>query len=161
MEKIKKTICVIQARTGSTRLPDKVLLKIKGKSILEIVIDRLKKSKKINQIILATTRKVSDKKLIKIAKEKNIDYFTGSEENVLKRFYSCSKKFNADIIVRITSDCPLVDYRLVDEMLTFYKKKNYDYISNAIKPTYPDGLDVAIFNSNVMSTESKFIKQSS
>ena len=158
MEKIKKTVCIIQARTGSTRLPDKVLLKIKGKSILEIVIDRLKKSKKINQIVLATTRKVSDRRLIKIAKEKNIDYFAGDEENVLKRFYSCSKKFNADTIVRITSDCPLVDYRLVDEMLTFYNKKDYDYISNAIKPTYPDGLDVAIFDSNVLSKAFKKAK---
>ena len=70
MEKIKKTVCIIQARTGSTRLPDKILLKIKGKSILEIVIDRLKKSKKINQIILATTKKIGDKRLIKIAKKK-------------------------------------------------------------------------------------------
>ena len=128
MEKIKKTVCIIQARTGSTRLPDKILLKIKGKSILEIVIDRLKKSKKINQIILATTKKIGDKRLIKIAKKKNIDYFAGDEENVLKRFYTCSKKFNADIIVRITSDCPLVDYRLVDEMLAFYKKKKTSII---------------------------------
>ena len=111
MEKLKKTICIIQARTGSTRLPEKVLFKIKGKSILEIVIDRLKKSKKINQIILATTRKTEDKKLIRIAKKKNIDFFRGEDENVLKRYYSCSKKYKPDIIVRVTADCPLVEYR--------------------------------------------------
>ena len=150
MEKINKIVCIVQARSGSTRLPNKVLLRIKGKSILDIVIERLKNSKKIDQLVVATTRKKEDKRIINIAKKNKVDFFCGDTENVLRRYYFCAKKFRADIIIRITSDCPLVDFELVDRMLDFYQQNKYDYISNAIKPSFPDGLDVAIFNSQIL-----------
>ena len=96
-------------------------------------------------MVIATTRKKEDKRIINIAKKNKVDFFCGDSENVLKRYYVCAKKFHADIIIRITSDCPLVDFELVDRMLDFYQNNKYDYISNAIKPSFPDGLDVAIF----------------
>ena len=122
----KKVICIVQARKNSIRLPYKVLIKIKNKSILEILLLRLKKSKGINQIILATSNKNENKELAKIAKKINTKIFYGSENNVLDRYYKCSKKYNGEIIVRVTGDCPLVDARLVDKMISFFEKNKYD-----------------------------------
>ena len=147
---VKKIICIVQARTASTRLPNKVLLKINKNSILDIVIKRLKKSKKINKIIVSTTKSKQDDKIEDIAKINNVDFYRGDNKDVLKRFYNTAKKFKTDTVIRITADCPFVDHRILDLMINFYKKNNYDYISNAIKPTYPDGLDIAIFSYKIL-----------
>ena len=144
---------IIQARTGSTRLPSKVLYKIQGKEILQIIIDRLKvfTSKNDIKLIIATTTKKNDQKIIAIAKKNSIDYFTGPEKNVLKRYYLASKKFNLDWIVRITSDCPFVDTDILKKMLN--KDLNrYDFISNVIERTYPKGLDLEIFSSYLLGS---------
>ena len=146
----KKIILVIQARTGSTRFPHKVLKLIQNKPMIWHVINRVKKIPKIDNIILATTKKKSDLILTKIAKKSDIDYFQGETNNVLSRYFQCAKYFDADIIIRITSDCPLIDPKLIENMLNYYLKHNYDYLSNTLKPTYPDGLDVEIFSFNAL-----------
>lgn len=142
----KKKIIIIQARLGSTRFPKKIIKLIQQKPIIWHVINRLKTIPKIDKIVLATTIKKEDSVLIKIAKQNNIDYFQGKTNNVLNRYYECAKKFDADVIIRITSDCPLIDPKLIQKMLNFYLNHNCDYLSNTLKPTFPDGLDVEIFS---------------
>jgi Spore coat polysaccharide biosynthesis protein F, CMP-KDO synthetase homolog len=122
MKKNINFLAVIQARLGSSRLPGKVLKKINNKTVIEFLIDRLKLSKKINKIVVATTSNVKDKKILQILKQKKISYYSGSEENVLQRYYRCAKKFNAKNIIRITSDCPLLDYRIVKKVVLEFEK---------------------------------------
>lgn len=131
---------------GSTRLPGKVMLNIEGKKVLEHVIDRVSNSKLINEVVVATTTSEQDNVIVDFLKNKNISFYRGSENNVLERYYLATKKFNGDIIVRITSDCPLVDYRLIDKMLKIYLESNFDYYSNTIERTFPRGLDIEIFS---------------
>jgi len=143
-------IAIIQARMGSTRLPGKIMKKISGKTVLEHVIDRVKLSKEIRDIVIATTTKETDDPIIFEAQKLNTKYFRGSESNVLSRYYFAAKEFNADIIVRITSDCPLIDPNIIDELVSFYKKQEYDIVSNAgsdlNQRTYPRGLDTEVFS---------------
>lgn len=144
-----KTSVIIQARMGSTRLPGKVLMKIKGITILEHLIKRLKLSKKIDDIIIATTINKEDEQIIEVAEKNNVNYFAGSEKDVLERYYLAANKFKSDIIIRITSDCPLMDYEILDKMLTLFKEKfnEIDYLSNTdvVKNTFPRGFDIEIF----------------
>ena len=140
---------IIQARTGSTRLPDKVLMKFCDKPDLNHVYNRVKKSKLVNKIIVATTTSISDDRIYELCTYNEIDCFRGSEEDVLDRFYKCCLHFNIgleDTIVRITADCPLIDPNVIDEVIDFYIEKELDYVSNTIEPTYPDGLDVEVFS---------------
>jgi spore coat polysaccharide biosynthesis protein SpsF len=137
---------MLQARMDSKRLPGKVMTSISGKPLIWHVINRLKCVKLTDQIILLTTKKPNDDVLIKIANDNDILYYRGPINDVLKRYYECAQKFSSNIIVRITGDCPLVDPLLIDQMLIFYQSNSYDYVSNTIKPTYPDGLDVEIFS---------------
>ncbi len=145
LNKSKPTI-IIQARTGSSRLPKKVLSKIQSKSMVWHVINRTKQVKNAKQIILATSTDSSDKVLVNIAKKEKILVFTGSENDVLDRYYNTSIKYNADPIIRITADCPLIDPKLISDMLNFFIEKKYDFISNTLNPTFPDGLDISIFS---------------
>jgi|TARA_B100000749_G_C18373043_1_gene442609 spore coat polysaccharide biosynthesis protein SpsF (cytidylyltransferase family) len=154
----KKIIIIIQARIGSTRFPKKVLKLIQQKPVIWHVINRLKQIPKIDNIVLATTKKKEDKILIKIAKQNAINHFQGKNNNVLNRFYECAKNFDADIIIRITSDCPLIDPNLIKKMLNFYMHNNYDYLSNTIIPTFPDGLDIEIFSFSALEKASIFAK---
>jgi len=147
---LSKITIILQARTGSKRLPGKTLSKIEGKFLIWHIINRLKKVKSVDQIILATTKKTEDDILEKIGLQNNIFIFRGNSNNVLKRYYHCAKKFDADPIIRITGDCPLLDPLLIDQMIEFYLTHNYDYVSNTIKPTYPDGLDVEIFSFKIL-----------
>lgn len=144
-----KVVCLVQARVGSTRLPGKILKEICGKTILHHEIDRLKKCKEIDEIVIATTDKEDDDKIVNEAKKLSVKYFRGSENDVLSRFYYSAKENNADIIVRVTSDCPCIDFEILDKMLIYfkdkYKEKQVDYLSNTIKRTYPRGYDIEIF----------------
>ena len=142
----KKATVIIQARTQSTRLPNKVLALINDKPLIWYIIERLKSCERVEQIILATSNREEDKKLIEIANDCKVLSFVGDENDVLSRFYQATLKFNADPIVRVTGDCPLVDPDLLDKMLGFYLENNYDFVSNTIIPTYPDGLDIEIFS---------------
>lgn len=144
-----KVVCLVQARVGSTRLPGKILKEICGKTILHHEIDRLKKCKEIDEIVIATTDKEDDDKIVNEAKKLSVKYFRGSENDVLSRFYYAAKENSADIVVRVTSDCPCIDFEILDKMLIYfkekYKEKQVDYLSNTIKRTYPRGYDIEIF----------------
>jgi glutamate-1-semialdehyde aminotransferase/spore coat polysaccharide biosynthesis protein SpsF (cytidylyltransferase family) len=146
MEIKNNTSVIIQARFNANRFKGKVLKRINGKSILEILVTRLKKSKKIDGIIVACPNTPSDKKIINECKKLNIKYFQGPEENVLKRFFLAAKKFKIKNIIRITADCPFVDPMMLDEYVSIFHTEKCDYLSNTITPTYPDGFDIEIFN---------------
>ena len=140
-----KTILVTQARTGSTRLPGKVLKEVEGKTLLQIHLERLRKCTKISEIIVATTTKDVDLVIFEKVREWGFKASRGSELDVLDRFYQAVKDQNPDWIVRVTSDCPLLDPVLVDEVITFVQEKNIDYGSNAMIGRFPDGQDVEVF----------------
>ncbi len=142
--------CIIQARLTSKRFPRKIFKKIKKKNIIEIVNHRANQIKKVNKVIFAIPKTKKNKELEKFLKKKKIEYFKGSEMNVLSRYYKSAKKFNFDVIIRITSDCPLLDPKLCNKMLNYFLKNKYDYLSNILKRTYPVGLDCEIFTMNAL-----------
>ncbi|MEA3453071.1 MAG: glycosyltransferase family protein [Patescibacteria group bacterium] len=137
---------IIQARTGSRRLPGKVIKKIEGKTVLEHVIERVKRVKYLDRIILATTNNKEDDILERMGEKLNILIFRGSENDVLDRYYQAAKLFGIRSIIRITADCPLIDPRVVGEIIDFYSNNKYDYVSNVHPPTFPHGLDAEILN---------------
>lgn len=132
-------VTIIQARMGSNRLPGKVLMKIKEKSILEHVINFLNLSKLVEIIVVATTNLPEDDQIEKLCHDLNIKCFRGNPENVLERYYQCAKLFDADLIVRLTGDDPLIDPKLVDSIIYECQNGKYDYASNVLHQTYPIG----------------------
>jgi Spore coat polysaccharide biosynthesis protein F, CMP-KDO synthetase homolog len=138
----------MQARMGSMRLPGKVLLKIIGKSVLELDVARLRRVKNIDEIVIATTLSEKDDLIVEEAKRLNISYFRGDEEDVLSRYHQAAKGSHADVIVRITSDCPLIDSDVTESIIGFYLENivKYDYVSNTIDRTFPRGLDTEVFS---------------
>ena len=145
---MEKVIAVTQARTGSSRFYGKILKVIEDKTLLEIHIDRLKQASLIDEIFIATTTKSSDDEIQNIANQNGLKYFRGSEDDVLDRFYKTVNQIEhekPELIVRITSDCPLIDPLLIDEMISSAKKRKLDYYSNTLEERYPDGQDIEIF----------------
>ena len=140
-----KTILITQARIGSTRLPGKILKKVNGKSLLEIHLERLNKCLKVDEIIVATTVNSEDEIIYNNALKWGFTAFRGSELNVLDRFYQSIKNKKPDWVVRVTSDCPLLDPELVDAVVNFAQNNPYDYISNLMLEHFPDGQDVEVF----------------
>ena len=149
---MKKILIICQARYGSTRLPGKVLLNILDKPLLWYVIKRLELVKTPCEIIIATVDSEENKHIIEFAKNMNLKYFAGSEQDVLDRYYQAAKKFNGDIIVRITSDCPLSDPQIIDRALEIFLEGDYDYVCNVEPPTYPDGFDVEVFSFSALES---------
>ena len=144
---MKNIVAIIQARMGSNRLPGKVLMDINGKPMLWQVIERVKNAKNINFIVVATTNNHEDNKIIRLANELNVKVFTGSEDDVLDRYYLTAKKFKIDTIVRITADCPLIDPKIIDKMINKYlNNKNLDYMGMGKPNLCPDGLDTELFS---------------
>lgn len=152
---------IIQARMGSTRLPGKVLKLIYGQPVLWHVINRVKKSKYISKIVVATTDGKEDNEIYEYCIKNGFDVFRGSSEDVLDRYYQCSKKFKCKSIVRITADCPLHDANVIDKVIETYLRGDYDYVSNTFKYTYPDGLDTEVFSFNVLEETWKNAKLAS
>lgn len=141
-----RVVAIIQARMGSTRRPGKVLEKICGKTLLEHLLVRLHAVKELDDIIIATTNNESDDVLYQLAYQNNIKCFRGSEENVLSRFYHCAREYKAKTIVRITADDPLKDPEVISQAINILLDySDLDYVSNTIKPTYPEGIDVEVF----------------
>lgn len=140
-----KTIVITQARVGSTRLPGKVLKEINGKSLLQIHLERLRKCTTVSEIIVATTNEPADQVLFDQAIEWGFSVSKGSESDVLDRFYQSVKDKNPDWIVRVTSDCPLIDPILVDQVIAFVQENNCDYGSNGLIENFPDGQDIEVF----------------
>ena len=149
---------IIQARSNSVRFPSKVLKKINNITIIEIIIRRLKKCKYVKKIVVATSNSKKNKKFINFLKQKKINFFIGSDQNVLERFYLCAKKIKASTIVRITGDSPLIDPELVDQMIKKFKNNKVDYLSNTNPMTYPDGQDIEIFKFKTIADEIKKTK---
>jgi glutamate-1-semialdehyde 2,1-aminomutase len=141
-----KVVAIVQARMGSTRLPKKVLKEIVGRPMISLLLERLSKATQIDEIILATTDQKDDFALVDIASLSGVKSFQGSENDVLDRFYNAAKSAKADIVVRITGDCPFVDAALVDEVVRNYKLENVEYFSNTSPPTYPNGLDIEVMS---------------
>ena len=152
-----RVLCVIQARMNSSRLPGKVILPFAGSSIIECIYERVKRSKRVNDVLVGTSIERSDNTLVKFLEEKNINYFRGSLDNVLNRFASISKEYNPDFLVRITGDCPLVDPDIIDICVENCVAGKYDYF-RLLEP-YPDGLDVDIFKSSAITIANEKAKK--
>lgn len=162
MHNIRKKISVIiQARMDSTRLPGKVLMSIEGKPMLWHIVERLKVSQKINDIILAIPDTKNNDELENFARDNNMKYFRGSEGDVLSRYYGTARAFKCDVIVRITSDCPLVDFKIADKAVEGHLGSEADYTANILKRTYPKGLDVEVLNFNALEKSFKEAKEQS
>jgi len=142
MESALNTLIITQARTGSTRLPNKVLLQIKGEELLITHLERLKKCKLNDKLIVATTSKKADDLIISLCDKIKVDTYRGSEHDVLDRFYQASVNYQPKWVVRVTSDCPLIDPDLVDAVIAFAQTQDLDYFSNGIVENFPDGQDV-------------------
>jgi len=142
----KKIGIIIQARMGSTRLPSKIMMPINNRPVFEYQLDRLRD---INYpIYIATTTKLHDDVIERFAIAHKLQCFRGDEDNVLKRYYDCAVHFNLDIIIRITSDCPLIDATVINDGINKYLLSANDaaYLSNTIQRTYPRGFDFEIFS---------------
>ena len=139
---------IIQARMTSTRLPGKVLMEVSEKPLLQHQLERLKKAKLLSQIVVAVTTQSADDSIEVLCDKLGIACFRGSEQDVLERYYLCAQKYNAEHIVRITADCPLIDPEVVDKVVGYYKihYPQYAYVSNTLERTYPRGLDTEIFS---------------
>lgn len=142
-----KVVAIIQARMGSTRLPGKVMRELGGRTVLAHVIERVKACKAIDQIVVATTTATADEVIVAEALRCGADYFRGSEEDVLERYYLAAKQVAAKVVVRITSDCPLIDPALLGAMVNdFVADGGVDYLSNTLERHYPRGLDAEVFS---------------
>ncbi|MDO8430354.1 MAG: glycosyltransferase family protein [bacterium] len=140
---------IIQARMGSTRLPGKIMKTLAGKPVLWHTVERCRQSQKADQVIVASTLNLEDDAVEKFCKENKILYYRGSSENVLERYYQAAKRVEADVIVRVTSDCPLIDPFVIDNCIGAFQKSGSDYLGNNIDPeahTFPRGLDVEVFS---------------
>jgi len=147
-------LLIIQARMGSTRLPGKVLKRIKGYSLLEIQQMRIKPSKLIDAIVIATTINSEDDAIEEFCKSKHINFYRGSDWDVLDRYYQAAKKFNPTNVIRVTSDCPLHHYTVIDFVINEFLNSGKDYFSNSNnEPDFlEDGFDVEVFSFNALET---------
>lgn len=145
-----KSIAIIQVRMGSTRLPGKVLKKLNGISVLECLLEQLNHSKLLDDKIIATTTNSEDDVILKLCESNGIKCFRGSQDDVLDRYYQCAKQFSVKTIVRITSDCPLIDPKIIDKVIDYYFNNSYDCVNNYFKRTYPYGNDVEVFSFNIL-----------
>jgi spore coat polysaccharide biosynthesis protein SpsF len=142
-----QVVALIQARMGSTRLPGKSLKEVMGKPLLGYLVERVRRCKKLNDIVIATTDSPVDDCLARFARNENLSFFRGSEIDVLDRFYQAATLFKADVVVRITGDCPLIDPVVVDEAISYFLDQYplYDYVNNIAPRRYPRGMDTEVF----------------
>ncbi len=151
---------IIQARCGSTRFPEKVFADIDGKPLLWHVVNRLKYSKKIDDIIIATTVNSKDDKIEDWCKAESVKCFRGSEDDVLNRYYSASIAFPSDIVVRVTADDPFKEPTVIDEVISKLIDENLDLVTNNFPPSFPEGLDCEAFTFEVLETMEKSTQDS-
>ncbi|HYH04679.1 MAG TPA: glycosyltransferase family protein [Bacillota bacterium] len=143
------TAIIVQARMASTRLPGKILKTVLDKTLLEYQLERLQRVKFVDKIVIATTDHGAEQPIVDLCRSLGVDYFRGSESDVLARYYEAATEFGAETVVRITSDCPLIDPAVVDRVIEFHLKNRdkYDYVSNTFpKLTYPRGMDTEVFS---------------
>ncbi len=154
-----RVVAVVQARLGSSRFPEKILKDIRGIPMLQFLVSRLQKVSKITDIIIATTDNPKDDKLATFCTARGWKFFRGSEEDVLDRYYQTAKTFDADVIVRITGDCPLSDPSIIDQVIADFEKGGADYVCNVKPPTYPDGLDVEVLSFDALERAWKISRE--
>lgn len=140
-----KTVAIIQARMGSTRLPGKALQQIAGQPMLQHVWERAGRATRLDQVLVATSTADQDDAIADYCAWNGIVCFRGSENDVLDRYYHAARFASADTVVRLTADCPLLDPTVIDTVLAAFRRGTFDYISNVDPPTYPDGLDTEVF----------------
>lgn len=146
---LKQTVVIIlQARMESKRLPKKVMKCILKKTLLEHLLERLIKVSNVQKIVVATTKDPKDNAIAHYCSTKEISVFRGSSNNVLKRYFMAAKAYNADVIVRLTADCPLIDPHIIEQVVqTFLQNsEQFDYVSNTLKRSYPRGMDTEVFS---------------
>lgn len=140
-----KTLAIIQARMGSSRLPGKVLMDLGGETVLGRVVRRLERSRETDDLVVATTEEPADEGIVRACEDLQVQCFRGSEHDVLDRYYQAAHFYSADAVVRVTSDCPVIDPELVDETVRKFREERADYASNVFPRTYPRGLDAEVF----------------
>jgi len=146
-----KIIVTIEARMSSTRLPGKVLLPILGKPALEHMIQRVKAARYVDEIVIATTTNSADDEIVSLCQRLGVGYYRGSEDNVLERVYLAAKTFKADLICKLTGDCPLIDPLIIDHMILEHLNGKYDYSSNRLNErSYAIGFDTEVFDFNTL-----------
>ena len=145
-----KIAAIVQARMTSQRLPGKVLMDLTGKPTLQRVVERLKCSKYLDDVIVATTINETDNPIVDCCDEFNYSYFRGLEEDVLDRVLKTAKYHNVDLIVEITADCPLIDYNHVNALIELYQSGDYDFVSNVESRTFPRGYDIRVFSTKAL-----------
>ena len=148
-----RTAIILQARLGSSRLPEKVIKPILNRPMIELQLERLLRVKEAQEVILATTNNPKDDILCDIANSLNINFFRGSEHDVLDRFYGAANAYKVNHVVRCNADCPLIDPLVVDTVIRHYKVNypKFDYVSNILKPSYPIGMHTEIFSFGTLS----------
>jgi spore coat polysaccharide biosynthesis protein SpsF len=144
MTEHSKVVAIIQARMGSTRLPGKVLARVRGNPMLSYVVGRVRAAKTLDEVVVATTTKPADDAIVAFCRERGVNCFRGSEEDVLDRYYQVAREHAAEAVVRITSDCPLIDPEIVDKTVRGFLVERPDYASNSLVRTYPRGLDTEV-----------------
>jgi len=145
-----KTLAIIQARMGSTRLPGKVLFDLADKTVLEHIIFRVASSHLVDQVVVATTTNTEDQAIVDLCNRLKVSVVCGSCDDVLDRFFQVITTFNPQHVVRITGDCPIIDPKVVDMMIERHFVANADYTSNGIEETFPDGEDVEVIRSEAL-----------
>jgi spore coat polysaccharide biosynthesis protein SpsF len=141
----RKILAILQARVSSTRLCGKVLLPVLGEPMLARQMERVLRARRFNTLLVATSSDPSDDPIEVLCKERGVVCFRGKLDDVLDRFYQAAKPLQPDHVVRLTGDCPLADPELIDQVISFHLQGGFDYTSNALEPSYPDGLDVEVF----------------
>jgi glutamate-1-semialdehyde 2,1-aminomutase/spore coat polysaccharide biosynthesis protein SpsF len=145
-ERKGKVVAVIQARMGSSRLPGKTMADIEGHPMLWHVVQRVKRAALVNEIVVATSELLTDDPIARFCEQEDIRCFRGSENDVLDRYYQAARAESADVVVRVTGDCPLIDPSVIDKVVECFLTGEYDYASNTLVRTYPDGLDAEVFS---------------
>ena len=145
MKNRMKVVATIEARMGSSRLPGKTLAPILGRPMLELLVERLKRCRLVDQIVIATTYDPADQIIEELARRLQIGCFRGSVDNVLQRVLQAAQSHSADLIVETTGDNPLIDPEIVDQLVTLFLSGAYDYVSNDLQETFPDGLNAKLF----------------
>ena len=151
--------CTIEARMNSSRLPGKVMKKVNGKSMLEYMVSRVKKVPNINKIVIATSINSEDDAIVQEANNLGVAIYRGSENDVMSRVLCAAEENKFDEFVALTGDCPLIDPKIISEVIYEFIHNNFDYISNAIVRSYPDGMDVQVLNFRSLKLSSEMTQE--
>ncbi|MFD2654518.1 cytidylyltransferase domain-containing protein [Gracilibacillus thailandensis] len=151
-----KIVAIIQARMGSTRLPGKVLRTVLGKPLIKYQVDRIRHASYMDEIVIATTDNRKDDVIVEFCRSEKLHYIRGSEKDVLSRFHQAAEETEADVIVRLTADCPVIDAQTIDHVIkAFVTSEHADYAANVLERTYPRGYDIEVFTRQTLAKLNK------